>query len=135
MIYKNLNFSRRTLDFAKDGDIFEGGNFSQAEPDTVITTAKNLTFKHLNLTRVKRDPTWTIDDCNTFNGPAEPEPEPIDPVDAEISEAVDKIAELSFKYPQKVSVALKGKVDLPTTEGLLSADGKPVKLDAPEGWK
>jgi len=56
-------------------------------------------------------------------------------IDARIDKAVDEIAALSFAYPSKVSAKLKGKVDLPTTEGLLSADGKPVKLEAPQGWK
>ena len=56
-------------------------------------------------------------------------------IDAEVREAVDKIAELSYKYPDKVSEKLKGTVDKETTEGLLSADGKPTTIDAPEGWK
>jgi hypothetical protein len=54
---------------------------------------------------------------------------------SEIDSAVSKITELSYKYPDKVAKALKGKVDQSTTENLLSADGKPIKLDAPQGWK
>lgn len=56
-------------------------------------------------------------------------------LDDEIQAAVDKITELSYKYPAKVADKLKGKVDKDTTEGLLSANGKPVKIDAPQGWK
>jgi len=53
----------------------------------------------------------------------------------EINEAVGKLKSLSFKYPDKVSKKLKDAVDLQTTEGLLSADGAPVEIVAPQGWK
>lgn len=56
-------------------------------------------------------------------------------IEAEIDLAVAKIAELSFKYPDKVSKKIKASVDKPTTEGLLSADGAPIIIDAPQGWK
>ena len=55
-------------------------------------------------------------------------------IDADIKDVVDRIAELSFKFPSKVSKALTGKVDKATTEGLLSANGKNKTIDAPEGW-
>lgn len=55
--------------------------------------------------------------------------------DPEIDEAVAKIVDLSNKWPDRVARKLKGKVDLPTTENLLSSDGKQVKIDAPQGWR
>ena len=44
------------------------------------------------------------------------------------------MVELSNKHPDKVSARLTGKVNKETTEGLLSANGKPKKIDAPQGW-
>ncbi len=56
-------------------------------------------------------------------------------IDHEITQIVDKISNLSFKYPEKVSAKLKGKVDKDTTEGLLKADGADITINAPNGWK
>jgi len=135
-LFYDKNFANCALDIAVDSDVFDGGNFSQDTPETVISTAKNLTFRGGNLTRGKIDPVlnWIIDDCNTCPFPKEPEIV-VDPVDTEIEQAVNKLAELSFQYPDKVSAKLKSKVDKETTEGLLSADGNPVIIEAPGGWK
>jgi hypothetical protein len=65
MIYKDLNYSLRPLDIAKDGDVFDGGNFTQHDEATVLTDAKNLTFRHCNMKNVLIDPSWIIEDCNT----------------------------------------------------------------------
>lgn len=73
---------------------------------------------------------WTLDKCAMPLAPEE-----IDAgVESEVQDAVNHIALLSFKYPNKVSRALTGKVDKATTEGLLSANGKKKTIDAPEGW-
>lgn len=56
-------------------------------------------------------------------------------IDSRVQKAVDEMAECSFMYPDKSSAKLKARVDKQTTETLLSADGAPVIIEAPEGWK
>jgi len=61
-------------------------------------------------------------------------------IEAEVQDAydgdvVDKYVELCFRRPAFAAEKTKGQVDRPTTESLLSSNGKPVKIDAPEGWK
>jgi hypothetical protein len=74
MIYKDLNYSLRPLDIAVDGDVFDGGNFTQQAAGTPITDAKNLTFQHCNLRNVAIGEGWTIIDCMSLQEdfPAEP---------------------------------------------------------------
>lgn len=61
-VLSNGNYSKHKVNF-KDGQTIKGGNFSQSNPDTVISAAKNLTFIESNLTNVLVDDTWTLIEC------------------------------------------------------------------------
>ena len=56
-------------------------------------------------------------------------------IDAEIMAIVNRMDELATAYPEKFSRELKAAVTLEKTQGLLSADGKSVVIEAPDGWK
>jgi hypothetical protein len=134
MTHKQKNFSGRMVG-AFDGDEFIDCNLSQDTPSTVISTAKNLVFRGCNLARCHIDPTWDVrEDNNTANFPKEPEVV-VDPIDEEIKDVVRKMDELATAHPDKVSKELKAAVSKEKTQGLLSADGAPVTIEAPEGWK
>jgi len=51
-------------DDVPDGSIIEGGNFSQAAPDTEILVGKKLTIRGGNFVNVKPQPGWTIEGGN-----------------------------------------------------------------------
>ena len=134
MKHENTNARRQHIT-ASDGDEFKDCNLSQAEPHTVISTAKNLHFTDCNLHNVEIDPSWTLVSCLAFHAPIdETPPTEEEQLDAKIDAVVSEMVELSNKYPDKVSARLTGKVNKETTEGLLSANGKPKKIDAPQGW-
>ena len=47
-----------------NGSIINGGNFSQAVPDTVILEGKTLTINGGNFTNVRIDANWTVNGGN-----------------------------------------------------------------------
>lgn len=60
MTYKEGNWSFREVPL-KDGDIVEGGNFAQLQPDTEIcASVKDLTIRGGNFMNCKPQPTWVI---------------------------------------------------------------------------
>lgn len=61
MKHEHKNFARTTPEFA-DGDIVEGCNLSQGQPDIAFSKSagKRVTFRGCNLVNVKVDPAWLI---------------------------------------------------------------------------
>lgn len=137
----NQNLSRavalgKAIPTVEEGDTFRDCNLSQQDIGTELyPEVEGLTFVDCNLVNVKLQPSWIVVNCNTAQVVIPPEPAEVPEEDAEIESAVAKVVELSYLYPEKVSKKLKALVDKDTTQGLLSADGVPVVIDAPQGWK
>lgn len=114
----------------EDGDELIGCNLSGR---TVDFAGKAVTVRDCNafdMTPINAE-NVVIENTPSWGKASTPDDSvPIDPVDREIRQAVDKIAELSYAYPGKTSARLKATVDLATIEGLLSADGKTVNVEA-----
>ena len=51
-------------DDISDGSTINGGNFSQAVPDTPIMVGKSLIINGGNFTNVRKDANWTINKAN-----------------------------------------------------------------------
>lgn len=66
MIHKSGNYSFKTkFDHIKDGDVIEGGNYSQHTPDTeILKGIKDLTIRGGNFINVQKQPTWRIEGGN-----------------------------------------------------------------------
>ena len=122
MIYRDKNFSGEPLK-AEDGDEFIGGNMSQVAPGTVISTARDLSFTGANMVNVFIDPklNWKIDDCNNCQRTKEDDGPVVDPIDAQVKEALLKMDELAKAYPDKVSVEFKAAIAKEQVEGPISA--------------
>ena len=58
------NWSFRDPDDIPDGSTINGGNFSQAVPDTAILVGKTLTINGGNFCNVRKDANWTINGGN-----------------------------------------------------------------------
>jgi len=62
----NWSFGRRGELPFREGDVVRGLNLSQLRPDTPICAeVRDLTFRRCNLTNVRPQPTWILDQCNT----------------------------------------------------------------------
>jgi hypothetical protein len=58
MVNRSSNYAFHKVDI-QDGTTIRGVIFAQKEPQTVISTAENLTFIDCNMNNVKKQPTWT----------------------------------------------------------------------------
>lgn len=59
---KNYSFCTVTI---PDGSTIENQNFTQVQPDTDCIIGENITFIDCNLSNVRINPSWTLQDCNT----------------------------------------------------------------------
>jgi hypothetical protein len=116
------------------GDIFIGCNPSKMEGRVI--PVDNLTFKKCNLFGVAENATWTIEDCAHYGRTAADLPTP--PTEQEIEEqeidqVLDRLGELTLKRPDYVSAGIKNRQSLERFNQVMSADGKPVKVESLDG--
>ena len=60
----NWSFQNPDIGAIPAGSVIDGGNFSQAVPDTPIMVARPLTINGGNFTNVRVDPEWTVNGGN-----------------------------------------------------------------------
>jgi len=131
--YKNKGYWNIDLSKVKEGDEFVMCNMSQSTPSTEILPDIKLTFKRCNLSRVLIQPSWKVTNCNTSNKELPPEHTEEEIVEQEAENLATMLKDLAHKdnnkYAKEVSKAAKKVFSAAGMTDILSADGKPAKVE------
>ena len=130
----NFNFDTEEIQV---GDVFIGCNPSVK--DGRVINVDGLTFERCNMFGVQPNPTWTITKCAHYGktkADLPPEPTEAELEEQEIDTVLDRLGELTIKRPDYVSAGIKKRQPLERFNQVMSADGKPVKIEDLSGeWR
>jgi hypothetical protein len=139
MTYTSQNYSRSSLDFARDGDVFDDCNISQAKARTKVAGGvKGLTFRGCNGKNCLFPDDATVIDClydpredtDEWTNPLQQdiddsEPEPMS-ADEQFQRGVDSLIEQCYADQPEAAQAMKDSMTEAVTTAI-SMKPAPIK--------